>query len=75
MSDTAETPITHYVYLGNLSPTLQGKFLTYYQEANKHGVTSEQFVAAWNTYALSIDEHVFITDTPGTAQVQHAATR
>lgn len=59
----------HYVYLGNLSPALQGKFLTYYKEAAKHGVTSVDFVTAWNSYAMSMDEHVFITDTPGTAQV------
>lgn len=73
MSENKEAPATQYVYLGNLSPTLQGKFLTCYQEANKHGVTSEEFVKAWNSYAMSIDEHIFITDTPGTAQVQTAA--
>lgn len=51
------------IYLGNLSPALQGKFLTYYKEANKHGVTSDNFVDAWNTYSTSIEEHVFITET------------
>ena len=68
MSDKNNVAPTCHVYLGNLSPTLQGKFLSYYQEANKHGVTGEQFVEAWNSYALSIDEHVFITDTPGASQ-------
>ena len=58
-----------YVYLGSLTPVLQGKFLKYFQEAEKHGVTTEQFVEAWNSYAVSIEEHVFITETPGKAQV------
>ena len=68
----AERP-TMYVYLGNLSPELQGKFLTHYKEAERHGVTSVDFVTAWNSYATSIEEHVFITDTPGTAQVPQSA--
>ena len=62
-----------YVYLGNLTPVMQTKFLGYYQEAEKHGVTVGQFVEAWNRYALSIEEHVFMTDTPGTAQVHQLA--
>jgi hypothetical protein len=58
-----------YVYLGCLTPVLQNKFLGYFQEAEKHGVTTEQFVRAWNSYAMSIEEHVFITETPGKVQV------
>jgi hypothetical protein len=62
-------PKTSYVYLGGLSPVNQGKFLQHYQEADKHGVTSDDFVKAWNSYAMSIEEHVFVTETPGTAKV------
>lgn len=64
---------TQYIYLGNLSPELQVKFLGFYKDAENHGVTSVEFVTAWNSYATSIEEHVFITDTPGTAQVPQQA--
>ena len=51
------------VYLGNLSATLQGKFLAYFKEAEKNHVDAESFVNAWNSYSTSIEEHVFITET------------
>lgn len=68
MSENAEEQPKQYVYLGNLAPVLQDRFLRLYKEANSHGVTSDNFVNAWNSYAMTIEEHVFITDNPGTAQ-------
>lgn len=73
MSDKEEGRKFLYVYLGNLTPTLQNKFLAYFKEAESHGVTTEQFIDAWNSYATSIEEHVFMTETPGKAQGQPAA--
>lgn len=54
-----------HVYLGNLTAVGQTRFLAVYEKAKKHGVEIDQFVEAWNCYAKSIDDHVFITDTPG----------
>lgn len=68
MSDTAEDLNKKCVYVGGLSPVLQKKFLAHWTEAEGHGVSAEAFVTAWNSYALTIEEHVFITDTPGKAQ-------
>ena len=50
-----------HVYLGNLTPRLQEKFLGLFSEAEKNGVTANQFIEAWNSYAMSIEEHIFIT--------------
>jgi hypothetical protein len=55
---------TTCVYLGNLDADLQLKFLRLFDDAQKYGVSVEQFIAAWNFYAVSIDEHVFLTKEP-----------
>ena len=64
MSLMTDAPVQYNIYLGNLSPALQSKFLTYYQEAEKNHVSAIEFVKAWNSYAISIEEHVFITEIP-----------
>jgi len=57
-----------YVYLGSLSTKEQDRFLQLFAKAKSHGVTIEQFVTAWNDYATKIEDHIFMTETPGTGQ-------
>ncbi len=53
-----------YVFLGNLSQKMLERFLDRCNHALEHGVSIKDFVEAWNSYATSIYQHVFITDKP-----------